>query len=83
MYTADGDKPHFTESVETIDDLKKMGLPVKNDIKYYAELCGGARGRMDILHNIHKRNGHTLDKNIGIIDCYDGESYQIFENSKK
>ena len=55
IYTMDGDKPHFTESEATIEDLKDMGVPVKHDIKYYAQLSGVARERMEILHNIHKK----------------------------
>ena len=71
MSTMDGDKhdndnhtisnndndnhPHFTESEETIEDLKNMGVYVKQDIKYYAQLSGEARERMKILHNIHKK----------------------------
>ena len=46
---------HFTESEETIEDLKNMGVYVKQDIKYYAALSGGAHERMKILHNIHKK----------------------------
>ena len=56
---------------------------MKKDIIYYADLSGGERTRMEIIHNIHMRNGHKLENNIGTIDCFDGASYQIFEKSKK
>ena len=32
-----------------------MGVHVKQDIKYYAALSGGAHERMEIIHNIHKK----------------------------
>ena len=32
-----------------------MGVNVKQDIKYYAALSGGAHERMEILHDIHKK----------------------------
>ena len=74
---------YFKGSEETVEDLKDIVVNVKKDIKYYAALSGGAHARMEILHNINKRNGHTLENNIGTIDCFDGASYQIFEKSKK
>ena len=46
---------HLTEFEETIEDLNDMGVHVKQDIKYYAALSGGAHERLEILHNIHKK----------------------------
>ena len=38
---------------------------------------------MKILHNIHERNGNKFEGNVGTIDYFDGESYQIYEKSKQ
>ena len=61
---------YFTGSEATIEDLKDIGVNVKDDIKYYAALSGGSHEIMEILHNIHKK-WTCIEKNIGTIDCFE------------
>ena len=69
---------YFKGPEATIEDLKDIGVNLKKDIIYYTALSGGALSRMEVIHNIHTKNGHTLENNIGTIYCFYGASYQIF-----